>query len=83
MMTTPRELLETSIAQLQMLKAFLTEQLGERGDESESLTPDVAACQEILVSLGELILKVQCTRRPARGRRGVHSFQEVRRIAAG
>ncbi len=64
MITTPRELLDTSIAQLQMLAAFLGDQLGERADGSESSdTPEIRACQEILVSLGALILKLQTERR--------------------
>ena len=50
MSTTPRELLDTSIAQLELLRAFLGEQLGVRTDKSESTaTSDVIACQEILV----------------------------------
>jgi hypothetical protein len=64
MITTPRELLETSIAQIQMLTAFLGDQLGDRADESAcAATPEIRACQEILVSLGALILKVQTARR--------------------
>ena len=60
MSTTPRELLDTSIAQLEFLRAFLGEQLGARTDESESAaTSDVIACHEILRSLGALILRVQ------------------------
>ena len=64
MVATPRELLDTSIAQLQTLTAFLGEQLGGRADDRESsTTPEIRACQEILVSLGALILKVQAARR--------------------
>ena len=60
MSTTPRELLDTSIAQLEILKAFLGEQLGARRDKSESsAASDVIACQEILISLGALILRAQ------------------------
>ena len=60
MSTTPRDLLDTSIAQLEVLKAFLGEQLGARTDNSESAaTTDLIACQEILISLGALILRVQ------------------------
>jgi hypothetical protein len=59
-MATPRELLETSIAQLQTLRAFLGDQLADKAIESHGTsTPEVRACQEILVSLGALILKVQ------------------------
>jgi hypothetical protein len=63
-MATPRELLETSIAQLQTLRAFLGDQLGDKAIESNAATtPEVRACQEILVSLGALILKVQASSR--------------------
>jgi hypothetical protein len=62
MLTTPRELLDTSIAQLQMLRAFLGDQLGGRAHESKpSATPEILACQEILVSLGALIVKVRAS----------------------
>jgi hypothetical protein len=60
MSTTPRELLDTSMAQLKTLRAFLDEQLVAPPDESESdAASDVIACQEILISLGALILKIQ------------------------
>ena len=60
MSTTPRELLDTSIAQLELLRAFLGEQLDARADKSGSTaTSDVIACQEILISLGTLILRVK------------------------
>ena len=60
MSTTPRELLDTSIAQLEILRAFLGEQLDARTDESQSTaTSDVIACREILISLRALILRVQ------------------------
>jgi hypothetical protein len=71
MIATPRELLDTSIAQLQMLAAFLGDQLGESTEESESFaSAEIRACHEILVSLGALILKVQATRRVRSGRLG-------------
>lgn len=67
MTTTPRELLDTSIAQLEILRAFLGEQLGARGDKSESsAASDVIACQEILISLGALILRAQACPAPDR-----------------
>jgi hypothetical protein len=63
MNTTPRDLLETSIAQLQMLTAFLGDQLGARADESaRSATPEIRACHEIFISLGALILKLRSAR---------------------
>jgi len=64
MIVTPRELLDTSIAQLQMLTAFLGDHLGESADQTaSSAAPEIRACEEILVSLGALILKVQTARR--------------------
>lgn len=60
MSTTSRELLDTSIGQLELLRSFLGEQLGVRAGNSESnVTSDVIACQEILISLGALLLRVQ------------------------
>jgi hypothetical protein len=60
MSTTPRELLDTSIAQLETLRAFLGEQLVTSTEGSESdATSDAIACQEILISLGALILRIQ------------------------
>jgi hypothetical protein len=64
MNATPRELLDTSIAQLETLTAFLGEHLRECADPTESsVTPEMLACREIFVSLGALILKVQATHR--------------------
>ena len=69
MVATSRELLDTSIAQLQTLTAFLGDNLPESADPSESsVTPETLACREILVSLGALILKVQSTHRVMRYR---------------
>jgi hypothetical protein len=61
MIATPQELLDTSIAQLQLLTAFLGDQLANRSVESKegSRAPEILACREILVSLGALIVKVQ------------------------
>ena len=57
MTITPRELLDTSIAQLQMLVAFLSDQLGATGGspqvQAEAL--EVRACKEVLLSLSALI----------------------------
>jgi hypothetical protein len=62
MSTTPRELLDTSIGQLEMLRSFLGEQLGVRtGRSASNGTSDVLACQEILISLGALLLRVHTT----------------------
>ena len=53
MTITPGELLETSIAQLRTLVAFLGEQLDESGsgDTAQASAPEVRACKDILVSL--------------------------------
>jgi hypothetical protein len=71
MIATPRELLDTSIAQLHMLTAFLGDQLADSALESKaSDTPEILACRQILVSLGALIVKVQVTNRLTAGRVG-------------
>jgi hypothetical protein len=63
MTATPRELLDTSIAQLQTLTAFLGDQLTANARQSGSpAAPEIRACEEILVSLGALIVKVQAAR---------------------
>jgi len=56
-MITPRELLDTSIAQLRTLAAFLDEQLDESagGDTTQSSTLEVCACKDMLVSLTVLL----------------------------
>ena len=53
MTITPGELLETSVAQLRTLVAFLGEQLdgSARGATAQSGMLEVRACQNILVSL--------------------------------
>ena len=58
MSTTPRELLDTSIAQLEMLAAFLDEQLGAGSGKSKHITTETCACDEILASLRVLIRRV-------------------------
>jgi hypothetical protein len=64
MTATPQELLDTSIAQLQTLTAFLGDQLTASARHSgSSATPELRACEEILVSVGALILKVQAVHR--------------------
>ena len=56
-MIAPRELLDTSIAQVRTLTAFLHEQLGVRSGGSESETAESRACNEILADLTVLILR--------------------------
>ena len=64
MSATPRDLLDTAIAQLRMLTAFLGDQLADSVVESRSAdSPEILACREILVSLGALIMKVEAASR--------------------
>lgn len=57
MTITPGELLETSIAQVRTLAAFLGEQLDEsvRGDDAQSMSQEVRACKDMLASLIALL----------------------------
>jgi hypothetical protein len=63
MMITSRELLETSIAQLQTLACFLSDQLSESVDDPAELEAD--ACKQILRALGELIRNHQKGHHPS------------------
>jgi len=62
MTITPNELLDTSIAQLRTLAAFLREQLGDGADRMPSAGAQVRACKELLSSLSALILRLQAAR---------------------
>jgi hypothetical protein len=64
MTITHREVLDTSIAQLETLVAFLRDQLGETGGSPQvrSDALEVRACGEVLLSLSALIRKVQVAR---------------------
>jgi len=59
MLITPQEVLDTSVAQLETLAAFLCEQLDESIDGSGRVTKETRACKEILGSLRVLILRVR------------------------
>ena len=59
MLITPQEVLDTSVAQLETLAAFLCEQLDESIDDPTRATQETRACQEILGSLRVLILRVR------------------------
>ena len=59
MIISPRELLDTSIAQLRTLAAFMSEQLAEGSDEPEVVTTETRACSEILCFLRALILRFE------------------------
>ncbi|HSY04773.1 MAG TPA: hypothetical protein VK803_02435 [Steroidobacteraceae bacterium] len=61
MMITAGELLDTSIAQLRALIAFLGDQLGD-SSRPERATSEARACNEILLSLSVLIVKLQAAR---------------------
>jgi hypothetical protein len=65
MTITPGELFDTSLAQLQVLTAFLSDRLGEAGAgrQVQSDALEVRACREILLSLSAPISKVQGARR--------------------
>ena len=82
MTITPRELLDTSIAQLQTLVVFLSDQLPEtdvsRPVEADAL--EVRACREVLLSLSALIPKVQVGRCARPG--VLPGVSELRRNAA-
>lgn len=62
MMTSPRLLLDTSIAQLQTLASFLAEEMGEYRQRTVSATPEARACKEILLTISVLIPKLQAAR---------------------
>ena len=62
MTTSPRLLLDTSIAQLQTLASFLAEEMGEYRQRSVSATPEARACKEILLTISVLIPKLQAAR---------------------
>ena len=62
MNTTPRVLLDTSIAQLQTLASFLAEEMGEFRQKTVIATPEARACKEILMTISVLIPKLQAAR---------------------
>jgi hypothetical protein len=62
MTTSPRLLLDTSIAQLQTLASFLAEEMGEYRQRTVRATPEARACKEILLTISVLIPKLQAAR---------------------
>ena len=62
MNTSPRLLLDTSIAQLQTLASFLAEEMGEYRQMAVAATPEARACKEILMTISVLIPKLQAAR---------------------
>jgi hypothetical protein len=62
MITSPRLLLDTSIAQLQTLASFLAEEMGEYRQKTVTASPEARACKEILLTISVLIPKLQAAR---------------------
>jgi hypothetical protein len=62
MTLTPDVLLDTSIAQLRTLAAFLAEEMGEFRDKAEPANLEARACKEILLTISVLIPKLQAAR---------------------
>jgi hypothetical protein len=60
--TPPQVLLDTSIAQLRTLAAFLAEEMGEYRQRSVVASPEARACKEILLTISVLIPKLQAAR---------------------
>jgi hypothetical protein len=54
LLISPRELLDTSVAQLRVLTAFLHDHLSAEGPRAGSL-PETRVCEELMRSLDELI----------------------------
>jgi len=71
MMISPAELLDTSVAQLQTLTAFLGDQLRERTDRPDSPHRKLAHAKRSCVSLSVLILKLEAARHMAPGGQGI------------
>jgi len=67
MTVTSREILETAIAQLQTLAAFLDDQLGQgRGAPEPSFANlEARACKEALLALRVLVPRLQAARNVA------------------
>jgi len=59
MLITPQEMLDTSVAQLETLAAFLCEQLDQSIEDPRHVTKETRACKEILGSLRVLIPRVR------------------------
>ena len=55
LLVSPQELLDTSLAQLRTLTAFLHDHLYTGHQKSASAGPETRACEEIMRSLDEII----------------------------
>jgi hypothetical protein len=64
---TPQEVLDTSVAQLETLAAFMREQLGKDDDGPRRITTETHACDEILGTLRALIVRVRAIELPEEG----------------
>ncbi len=62
MSLTPSVLLDTSIAQLRTLAAFLAEEMGEYREKQDIGNLEARACKEILLTISVLIPKLQAAR---------------------
>ncbi len=62
MSLTPSVLLDTSIAQLRTLAAFLAEEMGEYREKQDTGNLEARACKEILLTISVLIPKLQAAR---------------------
>jgi hypothetical protein len=62
MSLTPGLLLDTSIAQLRTLAAFLAEEMGDYRARPEPASLEARACKEILLTISVLIPKLQAAR---------------------
>jgi hypothetical protein len=76
MMITPQELLDTSIAQLRTLAAFLDEQLDDGRDKGGYGAAESGACREMLRSLRVLIPKLEAVRCVARRAKDIESGEQ-------
>jgi hypothetical protein len=77
MTLTPRVLLDTSIAQLRTLAAFLAEEMGEFREKSEAANLEARACKEILLTISVLIPKLQAARYVVTDENDAHSSRCV------
>ena len=55
LLVSPQELLDTSLAQLQNLTAFLHDHLRTDDQEAGSAAPETRVCEELMRSLDDLI----------------------------
>jgi len=83
MLITPQEVLDTSVAQLETLAAFLCEQLDESIDDPKHVRQETRACKEILGSLRLLILRARTRERGVVVTNGLRFAHRPVRAAVG